>query len=135
MTRNVGFSLLLSILMSCSNSKPISFPVNSMAVRLFGERVIQRFTNYSEASGYKEFIEISTPWLRGPDKGIRVIWYHARPPKEVAVIYTFDRIDSCILYSGPIEDDMYELVPASLPLPRGRYLLKLGDSIGDLYCP
>ena len=136
MIKNVVGSFLLLSLVGCSSSRTDrwALPIDSIAVNSFAHRIGQRFTNYAEASGYQTPAQ-RNPGLDAIPTGNELI-YKANPSEQVVVMmYTFDRSDSCILYAGVKEDAIYDVLSTSLPLPAGRYLLKLGGTVDSFHVP
>lgn len=126
MIKNLANCLLVFSLASCSPSELVTLPIDSTAAISFAERVKQRFASYAETSGY-QYPKSGDPNVRDGDQGELFLVYRAKASGEDVVIYTFDRSDSCIVYSGSLADETHVLRIESIPIPRGRYLLKLGD--------
>jgi hypothetical protein len=126
MIKNLTKLLLLLSITGCTTFAPVVLPVDPAGASSFAERVKLRFANYADTSGY-ESSGPRSPFLRDGE-GEPVIWYHARGSTEEVVVYTFDRSDSCIIFSGTLAEQIYELRIQLLPIPTGRYLLKLGGT-------
>ena len=128
-TRFVIATFLFSlVLCSCSSYEIITKPlvIDSEAIEIFSNKINTRFPDYAEVSGYnhlRDSVKIAMKNLRGPD-GEPVMLFRGRPSKEEIVIYTFDKKDSCIIFSGILLNENYVLHINSLLIPIGKYLLK-----------
>lgn len=132
-TRSIVINILLSLALdSCSNynleTKPIE--INFNAVRIFSNQVNSRFQDYAVVSGYNHFrdsLNIAMLYVRDWRNGEPFIILRGQPSIEEIVIYTFDKKDSCIIFSGMLLNENYTLHLNSLPIPIGKYLLKTSD--------
>ena len=135
-TRFVIVTFLFSlVLYSCSSHEIITKPlvIDSKAVGIFSTKINSRFPDYAEVSGYNHFrdsVKITMKNIRGPD-GEPVMIFRGRPSKEDIVIYTFDKKDSCIIFSGILPNENYILHINSLLIPIGKYLLKSGNDLSS----
>jgi hypothetical protein len=135
-TRLVFINIIVYLaLYSCSNydieSKPLE--IDFSAARIFASQISSKFTDYADTSGYNQFrdsVNIALRNTRGP-KGEPVIFLRGNPSQEEIVIYTFDRKDSCIIFSGYLLDENYILYVNTLPIPTGTYLIKVYNSINS----
>jgi len=134
-TRFVIATFLFSlVLYSCSSYEIITRPliIDSNAAGIFSTNINSRFTDYAEVSGYNYFrdsVKIAMKNIRGPD-GEPVMFFRGRPSKEDIIIYTFDKKESCIIFSGILLNENYILHINSLPIPTGKYLLKSRNVLG-----
>ena len=127
--------LFFMVLYSCSSYEIITKPlvIDSKAVGIFSTKINSRFPDYAEVSGYNHFrdsVKIAMKNIRGPD-GEPVMFFRGRPSKENIVIYTFDKKDSCIIFSGILLNENYILHINSLLIPIGKYLLKSGNVLSS----
>jgi hypothetical protein len=123
-----SFVFLLPLLISCSSIESLTIPIDLSAANIFASKVNTRFTNYADTSGYRD--KHFNTCLRYLGE---CTFYHATGSNEEVIVYTYDKKDSCVLYSGLLKDAVYILYADSIAIPRGRYLLKLGNSIDTLY--
>ena len=122
--------ILVIFITGCSSTEMATLSLDTAAAKLFADKVIQQYSNYATASGYRDTKQVAFN-LRGPDDE-PVYLFRPRSEKEEITIYTFDRQDSCILYSGDLSENAYLIKVDSIPIPRGRYLLKIGERIDSL---
>ncbi len=117
------------VLFSCSSYEFITKPliIDSRSIEIFSSRINSRFSDYAEVSGYNHFkdsLKIAMQYVRGPNRGEPLMVFRGRPSKEDIIIYTFDKKDSCIIFSGILLNEAYVLYIDSLSIPIGKYYLK-----------
>ena len=135
--KHVIIILFICVFYSCSNYEIITNPllIYKDEVKLFSDKINSRFTNYAEVSGYNDYkdsVKIAMKNVRGPD-GEEVFLFRGSPAKEELVIYSFDRKDSCIIFSGFLSEDIYELKVNSIAIPVGTYVLKNKNNLNVFY--
>jgi hypothetical protein len=112
----------------------VSLPINQESAVLFSDRVKEKFSNYSDASGYQSPGQRG-PYIRGPGVDSVLMDLRGNNSKQEITIYTFDKSDSCIIYSGFLSDSVYRINFTQIPIPSGRYLVKLFGIIDTLDRP
>ncbi len=129
--------LFFIVFYSCSNYEITTKPllIDKDEVKIFSDKINSRFTNYAEVSGYNHFkdsVKIAMKNVRGPD-GEEVFFFRGSPSKEEIVIYSFDRKDSCIIFSSFLSDELYLLKVNSIAIPVGKYLIKNRNNLNIFY--
>lgn len=100
--------------------------VDSLLVKTFAMHVNARFSNY-----YHESITHEDSLIRSQGvEGIVII--NPGIEKDSLIIYTFDKKDSCILHFNSLQEGIYEFNWATLPIPKGYYLLQYGQKTDRL---
>lgn len=127
MIRGFAYRALLLSLMACASSEPVVLPIDSMAAKSFAERVKKRFANYADTSGY-QYPKPPSLYVRGNEGEPVILFPVEKGSSEDVIVYTFDRSDSCTLFSGVLVNEMYLIPVQAILIPMGRYFLKLGET-------
>ncbi len=117
---------------SCSTTNTIALPINVSATTQFAKAVKQRYTNYAEASFY--IPDTAGYWKMRVDRPGEqpFIVFRAEPINQSITLYTINKMDSCLIYSGVLENRYYTIDVNTLSVPRGRYLLNIGNVVDTL---
>jgi hypothetical protein len=133
MLKHSTYLLLALSALGCSSSEIPTLPVDRQAAISFATRVTQRYVDYADSSEYQP-PPPQNPLLRGFDAEPCIL-YRPEAAREDVVIYTFDRSDSCVIWSDAVPDQLYLFRILLVPIPTGRYLLKFGHTTVDFDRP
>ena len=125
------FSVCFLIVCSFSCSLPFRsatfrsnlLPIDSAQVHTFGQRVHSFYLDYAADS---HLPLNSTTIICGKPLGVSIFGNKGRPVD--LVLYTFDKTDSCAVYSGVLPSDGV-ILSSNLPIPSGRYFLRDGNDM------
>ena len=94
--------------------------LNSSAIDSFSHVIRHNYLNYSEISR-------SNISYRGPDgNGISSILINPCADRFEIILYSFNRQDSCVMFSDSLANGNYEIPHKSIRVPEGFYILKFG---------
>jgi hypothetical protein len=92
----------------------------------FNNRLKQRYTDYSQQS--TSYYNKRYPYLRGLClTNLSICVFNKERYWERFVMYTFDRKDSCVLFTDSLQGD-YCLPLGSIPVPEGYYFFGATDT-------
>jgi hypothetical protein len=102
------------------------------ATTQFAKIIKQRYTNYADASFYTP--DTIGYWKMRVDRPGEqpFIVFRAAPINQSIILYTYNKMDSCIIYSGVLENRNYTIDVNTFAVPRGRYILNIGNVVDTI---
>lgn len=97
-----------------------AIPIDTLALIHFSKKVNERFFDYYESSQGKTSV-VNNVHLGNRGEPVGTVFMNCIPQR--LVLYTFDEIDSCVLFDHQIRKGSFLLSAYDLPIPPGKYWL------------
>lgn len=136
MINKILFIFICIQMLSCTQTaETTSLNPNSNEMILFSERLNQKFGDYANASGYyqyKDSVKSAGKLQRGPCGDNFEQYFLISSVNSEGIILTFDKSDSCIIFSLTQNDSTYWLPLKGIDIPKGKFLFKYNNTIDVL---
>jgi len=123
-------------MLSCAQpAETTTLNPNSMEMLSFSEKLNKKYGDYAKASGYyqyKDSVNSARKFMRGPDGNNMEQYFIISSVNSEGIILTFDKSDSCIIFSLTQNDSTYWLPLKSIDIPKGKFLFKYNNTIDVL---